>query len=45
MKITITITNGEGEMLGFATSSTIEGAVQELYRYERHPRLLNPLKV
>ena len=36
MKITITIENEEGEQIGFATSNTIEMAVQELYRIERN---------
>ena len=36
MKITITIENDLGEQIGFATSNTIEMAVQELYRFERN---------
>ena len=36
MKITITIENDLGEQIGYATSNTIEMAVQELYRFERN---------
>lgn len=36
MKITITIANEAGEQIGFATSNTVEMAVQELYRFERN---------
>lgn len=46
MKITINIENSIGEQIGYATSNTIEMAVQELYRWERNAdaaRLVEPI--
>lgn len=40
MKITFTIENDNGEVIGSGSSNTIEMAVQELYRFENHPELL-----
>lgn len=36
MKITISIENEDGNQIGYATSNTVEMAVEELYRFERN---------
>lgn len=36
MKIEITITDDEGELLQHSESLSIENAVDELYRFDRH---------